>query len=150
MADILIDGYNMMGVHHKDINAARDEFIDLLNRYATLSGNQVVVVFDGYKGTRSDIQRSQKGAIQVIYTPVGQRADDYIVDFVRSTNSEWIVVTSDSAIESEVWRTKSIPIDIDLFWDRLLNMQWGGIEDIEGRPLSAKKKRALGRAISRL
>jgi predicted RNA-binding protein with PIN domain len=154
MANILIDGYNMMGIHHRDIKRAREEFLDLLNTYALHSGNKVVVIFDGYRGTARDIQGLQRGAIKVLYTPVGQKADDYIVDFVRSSNNEWIVVTSDNAITNEVWRTKSIPIDIDPFWDLLLSVRSGNLEDIldhiEELPLSAKKKRTLRKALSRL
>ena len=49
MADILIDGYNLIGIAHRNFEQARNELISQLNRYASLKRHSITVVFDGWK-----------------------------------------------------------------------------------------------------
>lgn len=147
MANVMIDGYNVMGTHHRDIANQREEFINILNAYSVRSGNKVVVVFDGHKGTWMKEQSSQAGTIKTVFTAVGQKADDYIIDFIASAKAEWIVISSDNYIKDAIWQTKSVPVDADLFWEILL---YASSELVINKRLSAKRQKALRKAISRL
>ncbi len=49
MANILIDGYNLIGIAHKDLEKARQELIQKLHGYAKTKGHDITLVFDGWK-----------------------------------------------------------------------------------------------------
>ncbi|MCE5312925.1 MAG: NYN domain-containing protein [Nitrospiraceae bacterium] len=116
MACIIIDGYNVIGVMHRDIEASRKSFIEFLIAYSQKSGNEVTVVFDGYKSGSQFEETMVTGGVRVIYSRLNEKADDVIKRIISEDRREWIVVSSDRAIVNHAWSVKSIPIDSDVFY----------------------------------
>ncbi len=81
---LLVDGYNIIGAWSQADRAAwplhecRDRLIHLLEDYAGYTAQEVVVVFDGYKGDKPISTVEKRGGLSVVYTKRGQTADQYI------------------------------------------------------------------------
>lgn len=118
MAGIIIDGYNVIGIMHRDIEASRKSFIEFLIAYSKKSGNEVTVVFDGHKGGSQFEETMVTGGVKVIYSRLNEKADDVIKRIISEDRREWIVVSSDRAIVNHAWSVQSIPIDSDIFYRR--------------------------------
>lgn len=98
MANILIDGYNLIGVDHKNLEQARHHLIQRLREYAEIKGHDITVVFDGWKnGLPSETHERCRG-IDVIYSRLGEKADQVIKKFLAAPTKSWIAVSSDREI----------------------------------------------------
>ncbi|MBU4321109.1 MAG: NYN domain-containing protein, partial [Nitrospinae bacterium] len=49
MSSIIIDGYNLIGIHHKDLESQRQRLVERLAEYKKIKGHYITVVFDGWK-----------------------------------------------------------------------------------------------------
>jgi len=78
-----------------------------------------VVVFDGWKGGSGRESRTVTGGITVIYSALGERADDVIKRIIAGKQKKWVVVSSDRAIEKAAWEASSVPIESGAFHDAL-------------------------------
>lgn len=113
MSNIIIDGYNVIGTNSPALDKARDEFISALIDYSRRKGHDITVVFDGYKeGGHGETYVT--GGVKVVYTPYGQKADEYIKNTVRP-GMERIVVSSDREIQSHAWAVDAVPVDSETF-----------------------------------
>lgn len=104
--------------------------------------------------------------MKIIYSQLGEKADDVIKRIISSDRREWLVISSDRDIAAHAWATDSIPIEAEVFisfiekahkepcdsFDRDADedeatgsMQRGG----NPRQLS-KKQKAIKRAVSKL
>ncbi|MBI5187470.1 MAG: NYN domain-containing protein [Nitrospirae bacterium] len=110
MSSIIIDGYNLIGIYHKDLERQRNMLIDSLIEYRKKKGHDITVVFDGWKTGETNESHSIVGRIRVIYSRLGEKADSVIKRIISSERREWIVVTSDRDITSHAWASGSIPI----------------------------------------
>jgi predicted RNA-binding protein with PIN domain len=162
ISSIIIDGYNLIGIYHKDLEKQREMLIDSLIGYKKRKGHDITVVFDGWKTGTAQENQSIIGGIKVIYSRIGDKADLVIKRIISSDRREWIVVTSDRDIGDHAWALGSIPISADDF----LNAIEKGIpshfyekEDDEeyfeprrkGNPRRlSKKEKAIRRALSKL
>lgn len=148
MGNILIDGYNLIGVFHKDLKRARERLIESLIAYRKQKAHNITIVFDGYKQGLGKESSEIIGGIRVIYSGLGERADDVIKRILREEKKFWIVITSDKEIEREVWRQNCISIDSSIFYD-ILQGEEVFFEKQRGVTLS-KKEKAIMRAIEKL
>ena len=98
MANILIDGYNLIGTAHKNLEKARNDLIQGLGRYAKIKGHEITVIFDGWKAGQALETRERIGGINVIYSRLGEKADQVIKNILTSAPKPWIVVSSDREI----------------------------------------------------
>jgi predicted RNA-binding protein with PIN domain len=92
----LIDGYNLLyalpDIPPGPWPTKREIFLALLMKSQLQGHNRMSVIFDNREGGGS---KSQKGAIEVIYTS-GETADDWIIQHVREVKNPRIcVVVSD-------------------------------------------------------
>ncbi len=99
---LIIDGYSLM---HRDpetkaiaagnLRRAREILIEKISRTATAMAGLVTLVFDGQQGTGTPPGGLQ--ALEIIYTPAGQTADDHIERMVQHAGrpENWMVVTND-------------------------------------------------------
>lgn len=148
MGNILIDGYNLIGVFHKDLKRARERLIESLIAYRKQKSHNITIVFDGYKQGLGKESSEIIGGIRVIYSGLGERADDVIKRILREEKKFWIVITSDREIEREVWRQNCVSIDSSIFYD-ILQGEEVFFEKQRGVTLS-KKEKAIVRAIEKL
>ncbi len=102
---IIIDGYNVIHADgelkrcaQKDLNRSRVELIKRLKTYLQNKAVRMTLVFDG-RGGLTDVEMILPAKLQVMYSPVGQTADELIITSLRSASNprEYIVITSDAA-----------------------------------------------------
>lgn len=95
---------------------ARDEFLDLLINYRNIRQHDITVVFDGYRNGASAEQVAVRSRIKIIYSRLGERADDVIKRIISTDRKEWIVVSSDRDIINFAWSVNSVPLQSDKFF----------------------------------
>jgi predicted RNA-binding protein with PIN domain len=100
VADIIIDGYNLMGIFHKNLEKARHDLIQKINRYASAKNHNIVLVFDGWKDGGFEETKERMGNTTVIYSSIGVKADHVIKNILASSSARWIVVSSDREISA--------------------------------------------------
>lgn len=98
MANIIIDGYNLLGLTHKNLEKARHDLIQRLREYADIKGHDITVVFDGWKGGLASETHERRHGINVIYSRIGEKADQVIQKFLSAPTKTWIAVSSDREI----------------------------------------------------
>lgn len=96
---------------------ARDSFIYLLIDYKKMKAHNITVVFDGHKSGAGVEHVAIRGGVKVIYSRLGERADDVIKRIISRDRKEWIVVSNDRDIVNYAWSVNSIPIPSERFFD---------------------------------
>ncbi|MDI6728590.1 MAG: NYN domain-containing protein [Thermodesulfovibrionales bacterium] len=173
ISHIIIDGYNVIGIFHKNMEKARNSFVDLLIRYRKTKAHDIMVVFDGYKSGAGVEHVAVRGGVKIIYSRLGERADDVIKRIISKDRKEWIVVSNDRDIVNHAWAADSIPVPSEKFFDIVSRHAGQGVEqtneetadelfckDFEedeyshaskGNPYQlSKKEKAIRRALSKL
>ena len=79
----------------------------------------MTVVFDGWQGGWVTEQRERIRGIEVIYSKVGEKADDVIKRLVKERGSGTIVITSDREISKYAERMSVAVIPSDQFREKL-------------------------------
>lgn len=167
MPSILIDGYNLIGIQHRDIEAARARLVEELIKYSRARQHSVTVVFDGWRDGWAEEHRELHGGVIVIYSPIGQRADEVINRLVSesATSEPLIVITTDREVQSHAWGSGAVAIDSEVFERKMHAASRDGLhadkddeEDEEyfssprkGNPHKiSKRQRMYQRALSKL
>ncbi len=166
MAYIIIDGYNLIGIAHKNLQKARDDIIVKLSKYSELIGHNITIVFDGWKSGQAAETKLRISNINIIYSRLGEKADFVIKKLISETTKSWIVVSSDREISSFANRKELVSLTADEFerklYSALYSVEEGEIEDYDenddlmpvrqkGNPrkMSKKQKKKL-RALEKL
>ena len=101
---LYVDGYNIIGAwpdanrENWPLDDCRDRLIHLLQDYAGYTGQEVCLVFDGYKADRPLRSVETRADLTVVYTRHGETADHYIERMCQQLPKyrEARVATSDS------------------------------------------------------
>jgi predicted RNA-binding protein with PIN domain len=96
---------------------ARDTLLDAVIEYRKVKNHDITVVFDGYKNGMATQQLSFRDNVKVIFTRLGERADDVIKKTVTQERREWIVVTADRDIADHAWAAGSVAVAPERFMD---------------------------------
>jgi predicted RNA-binding protein with PIN domain len=163
---LIIDGYNLLHVNRFLINLnsiqlqwERERLLDQLSTYRKLRQCGVTVVFDGWQEGWSTETREKKKGIEVIFSKLGEKADEVIKRLVKEKGSGAIVITSDrdvarfaqrmdvAVIPSEQFRERLSVGSSDTFEESPEEEERGGKRKGPSRRFSKKEKRA--RAASR-
>ena len=80
---LIVDGYNVLnfgwpGLLGKQIDDARDKFIEQLHDYAGYSDQTVVAVFDAWRSDRMERSSQTRGKLTITFTRRLETADEYI------------------------------------------------------------------------
>jgi predicted RNA-binding protein with PIN domain len=138
---IIIDGYNLIrqsGFRHyeqKSLEAGRKALIRSLVGYQKKRGHAITVVFDGWLGGSPNEERDRVDGVEIIYSRLGEKADEVIKRLSAKSGEELTVVTSDRDIASSVTRRGHSVISSPAF-DNLL----------EAMPESAKTEAGMDAA----
>ena len=105
---LIVDGYNVIGAWKEaaeerlTMDEAHDKLVHLLQDYGGYSGEEIVVVFDGYRSDRRTTTTEEHGALTIVFTKHGETADSYIERLVvQSPRYRTIrVATSDGQIQT--------------------------------------------------
>ncbi len=103
---LIIDGYNLLhcffrGQHLRfpSLEEARERLLRELAAYQSQKTHRVIVVFDGWKNGVSIEQHQQQGQIKIIYSRLGEKADEVIKRLLVQTASP-VVISSDWEIRN--------------------------------------------------
>ena len=106
-----IDGYNVINkwselkeISRIDLADARDKLIEEMAEYRSLSGEELVIVFDAYNLDRVKETIIEKYGMKIVFTKRFQTADTYIERELAKANRHHNikVVTDDGAIQTQV------------------------------------------------
>lgn len=161
MSSIIIDGYNVIGVLHADMDAERRRFIESLMDYRKRTGHEIIVVFDGWREGRGSEQSSSTGGIRVVFSALGEKADTVIKRMISGTGKQWIVISSDRDIQAHAWTRDAVPVGAEDFLRKLERAgRRGGHaadeDEYDGRKRKgsprqpSKKERAVRKALEKL
>lgn len=103
MANILIDGYNLMAKMDGlggNLEAQRERFLRRLGQFREQRYHNIVVVFDGERGGWITESRDRTMGISIVFSKLGEKADDVIKRMAREHEVEYTVITSDKEIAS--------------------------------------------------
>lgn len=119
MANIIIDGYNLMGLAHRNLEKARNDLILQLGIFAGRRGHDITVVFDGWKNGEARETREKRGALTIVYSPIGLKADQVIKNILTSSMKPWIVISSDREIAHFAEKKSFAALTRDEFREKL-------------------------------
>lgn len=115
---LIVDGYNVIGAwktaskENLSLDESRDRLRIMLEDYCGYTGQEVILVFDGYQSER--MQRSEEvfGNLTQVFTKHSETADSYIERITAKTPKyrEVRVATSDSLEQSQIFSTGAIRI----------------------------------------
>lgn len=113
---LIVDGYNVIGAwkeaekHDWSLDESRDRLLRLLEDYSGYSGEEIVLVFDGYLSDRRVRTEEPRGNVLLVYTRHAETADAYIERLVATTPKYRMVrvATSDGLEQSQVLGTGAV------------------------------------------
>lgn len=121
---VLVDGYNLIFAEPElrklaqdNLGAARSRLMDRLSNFGGFTGQEVILVFDGFRTAGNPGSRDVRASIHVVYTPEGESADAYIERFVAEVgkNDRVSVVTGDTMIRVSAMRSGVLRISPNEF-----------------------------------
>jgi predicted RNA-binding protein with PIN domain len=123
---LIIDGYNLLHVNRSMIRLnsiqlqwERDLLIDQLSLYQRLKPGAITAVFDGWQGGWSIEKTEKKKGIEIIYSKLGEKADEVIKRLIKEKGSGVIVITSDREVGRFAERMAVPVISSEQFRERL-------------------------------
>lgn len=146
----------------------REELIDLMIRYKRIKSHDIVVVFDGHIAGRGQESTIVRGGVAVIFSGLGEKADEVIKRIITKDRKEWIVVSSDKEIIRCAWSVNSVPVPSEDFIGAVSRGTAGeGIISVSGHEAAmpedaaphsgkgnpyklSKKEKSVRRALSKL
>jgi uncharacterized protein len=153
---IIVDGYNLIRqsdtfrqAERKSLEEGRNALIRSLAGYRKLRGHRITVVFDGWVGGSPREERDLAGGVEIIYSRLGEKADEVIKRLLQAGSEEIMVVTSDREIAGFAARRGKTSIASAAFASLLDGAAAGPVsddppqtedEDDEDRRTAAKKK----------
>jgi predicted RNA-binding protein with PIN domain len=147
---LIIDGYNLLHaggslvqLNPIELQWKRDRLIDQLSAYRKLKQCEITVVFDGWKGGWSTEKKETRKGVEIIFSKVGEKADEVIKRLVRERGSGVTVITSDRDISKYAERMIVAVIPSDQFSEKIERAFVKAEEDLkngedEGRGLKRK------------
>jgi predicted RNA-binding protein with PIN domain len=101
---VIIDGYNLIrqsqfrALERISLEEGRKALIRNLVAYRKSRGHSVTVVFDGWSGGFPHEERDREGGVEIIFSRIGEKADEVIKRLAAQSGEEITVVTSDREI----------------------------------------------------
>jgi predicted RNA-binding protein with PIN domain len=102
---LIIDGYNLLHVGRSliqlnsiELQWERDRLIDQLSSYRQTKTGEITVVFDGWQGGWATEKKERKKGIELIFSKLGEKADEVIKRLIKEKGSGAVVVTSDREV----------------------------------------------------
>lgn len=127
---LLVDGYNIIfawdelkKIAAENLDAARNELINMMCNYQGYDGSELILVFDAYrvKGKHRDVEKYLN--INIVYTKESETADSYIerVTHELSKKHRVRVATSDGPEQLIIFGSGAMRISADEFHKRYIH-----------------------------
>ncbi|HEX8917655.1 MAG TPA: NYN domain-containing protein [Chloroflexota bacterium] len=110
MRHILVDGYNviradprLLAFERVSLEQARTVLAQTLASSPRLANDNIVVVFDGTRGSRTHVHAHQLGRVRLLYSARGQTADDVIIAHAQklAAGGRVVVISNDVAVREQ-------------------------------------------------
>jgi uncharacterized protein len=122
--EIIIDGYNLVGCDAGltgNLEHKRNWLVQELAAYHRVKGHDITVVFDGWRsGSVNQVEQKRDG-VAIVYSRLGEKADDVIIGLARKGGSGCVVVTSDREVRNAVERFGAVALYAGQFSGMLHN-----------------------------
>ncbi|MEI7591503.1 MAG: NYN domain-containing protein [Deltaproteobacteria bacterium] len=109
--NIIVDGYNLIrqsiplrSAEKISLEAGRRALLVALDAYQQQKRHQITVVFDGWEGGTPQEERDVFKDINIIYSKLGEKADEVIKRIVAQGSDNFTVISSDRDIANYVIR----------------------------------------------
>jgi predicted RNA-binding protein with PIN domain len=149
---LLIDGYNLLysgrtwiKLNSIELQRERDRLVERLSLYRQAKPLEILVVFDGWQGGWSTEKRERRKGIELLFSRIGEKADEVIKRLIREKGSGVMVVTSDREISNFANKLSVPVIPSEQFQERMepsTSARGKGEDDVEEEELRLKKKGA--------
>jgi predicted RNA-binding protein with PIN domain len=149
---LIIDGYNLLHMGHSpasmtasELEGRRDRLIEQLSSYRHSRPSDITVVFDGWQGGWAWEKKERRRGIDVIFSRLGEKADEVVKRLAREKGTGAVVVTSDREIANYAERLAVAVIPSEVFREKLERFDSQGSkriardEEEETRPEGKKK-----------
>jgi predicted RNA-binding protein with PIN domain len=154
---LIVDGYNLLHVNRSltslsstQLRWERDRLINQLSAYQKLKSYSLTVVFDGWRGGWNTEKREMRRGVEIIYSQLGEKADEVIKRLVKEKGSEAIVITSDQEISRFAGRIDVAVIPSGQFMEKLrASSNWFEESLEEEEEERGINKKGLSRRLSR-
>ena len=97
----------------------KEKLIESLRKYKKLKSHAITVILDTYEQGMPMERKEQVKGIGMIYTKLGDKADQVIERFVRQWGGSCIVVTSDRELADSVESDGAAVVSSEEFLERL-------------------------------
>lgn len=139
---LIVDGYNVIGAWSEaekkgwSLDESRDRLMRQLEDYAGFSGEEILLVFDGYQSERTTTTEEKHGDLTLIFTRHGETADSYIERAAAQTPRyrELRVATSDGLEQSQVLSSGAIRMTSRELLRELREMRKSGMSAHQNQP----------------
>jgi predicted RNA-binding protein with PIN domain len=109
----------------------------------------MTVVFDGWQGGWNSEKMEKRKEMEIIYSKLGEKADEVIKRLVKEKGSEAIVITSDRDISRFAERMNVAVIPSEQFIEKLETSSNRFEENFEGEEEEKAHKKGLSRRLSK-
>jgi predicted RNA-binding protein with PIN domain len=146
---LIIDGYNLLhadrtlvSLNAIQLQRERDRLVDQLSAYRSLRQMEITVVFDGWQGGWSTEKREERKRIELVFSKLGEKADEVIKRLVKEKGAGATVVTSDREISRYAEKMAVAVIPSDQFKEKMETALTKGEKDFqdEEERIGEKKK----------
>ena len=145
---LIIDGYNLLhadrtlvSLNPLQLQRERDRLVDQLSAYRSLRKMEITVVFDGWQGGWSTEKKEMKKGINLVFSKLGEKADEVIKRLAREKGAGATVVTSDREITRYAEKMAVAVIPSDQFRDKIANALMKGEKGFEEEEERGGEKR---------
>ena len=154
---LIIDGYNLLhadrtlvSLNPIQLQRERDRLVDQLSAYRSLRQMEITVVFDGWQGGSPTEKRERKKGIELVFSKLGEKADEVIKRLVREKGAGATVVTSDREISRYAEKMAVAVIPSDQFKEKMENTLMKGQKDLQDEEeRGGEKKKGPSRMLSK-
>jgi predicted RNA-binding protein with PIN domain len=154
---LIIDGYNLLhtdrnlvSINPIQLQRERDRLIDQLSAYRSLRQMEITVVFDGWQGGWPTEKKERKKGIDLVFSKLGEKADEVIKRLAREKGAGVTVITSDREISRYAEKAAVAVIPSDQFKEKMDNALTKGEKDSQNEEeRSGEKKKGPSRMLSK-
>lgn len=150
---LIVDGYNVIGAwgdaakHGWSLDECRDRLMRMLEDYGGASGEEIILVFDGYQSDRRVRTEEAHGLLTLVFTKHGETADSYIERVVAQTPKYRTVrvATSDGLEQSQILSTGATRLTSRELLTELRHLRESTLSAHRNQTLGMQKKPIAGR-----
>jgi predicted RNA-binding protein with PIN domain len=152
---LIIDGYNLIRqspdlqrLDARDLELGREALLKRLAAYRSRSRHQITVVFDGWQGGDFKESRDRQQGLAIIYSRLGERADEVIKRLLTREAGRALVVSSDRELQDCARRVGAAWINASQFEiSHLLPGKGEAREEEEETTLAGRAKKEPARRL---